>query len=286
MKTTYLITSTLLFLICFGCHGAEKKEIKASEIIKLVQTGKPVQLVNKIIIDDLDFTADSKPFALNANMFRCEVQSSIYFEGCVFLGRVTSNGKRGKTQVQTCFRNNLTFVDCDFRGEVDFDGAVVFGMINFGRSVFRENVSFNNMAVWAKDSYFSEMKVEKDFMMIYTAFSGNLFLPDAVFNGNASFQETSVKGKLIFNNCIFAERAGFDLMEVYGSAFFNYAKFVKTADFSSSRFMFTADFVQTDFGSQANFEKASFMHKVNFEEVDRSRLILTDTYFAIEQKYY
>ena len=284
MKTVQLFACTLFFLTCFGCHGADKKEMKASEIIKLVKKGKPVQLVNKIILDDLDFTADNKPFVLNANMLRSEIQSNIYFDGCVFLGRVTSNGKQGKTPVQSCFRNNLTFVGCDFRGEVDFDGAVVFGTVNFGRSTFRENASFNNMAVWTKDSYFSEMKAEKDFLMVYATFSGNLFFPDAAFEGNASFQETSVKGKLVFNNCAFAGRAGFDLIEVNGSAFFNYARFEKRADFSSSRFMFTADFVQTAFGNEANFEKASFMNKVNFEDVDRSRLILTDTYFAIEQK--
>ena len=282
MKTIRLIICTLFVFNCCACNGAEKKEMKASEIIKLLKKGKPVQIVNKIILDDLDFSAGNKPFILNANMLQCEIQSNIFFNNCVFMGKVTSNGIHGKTSVQSCFRNNLVFEGCDFRKEVNFDGAIVFGMINFGRSVFRDDVSFNNMAVWAKDSYFSEMKAEKNFSMIYASIQGNMFFPDAHFSGNASFQETSVKGKLIFNNSVFAERAGFDLMEVTGSAFFNYAEFAKTANFSRTRFLHTADFVKTSFENQADFEKASFMNTANFEGVERTRLNFTGTLFANE----
>ena len=271
-----ICTVTVSVLACYGCSAAQKKEVKASEIIKLMKKGEPVQMVNKIILDDLDFTAASEPFILNANMLRSDIQSNIFFDGCVFMGKVTSNGKREKTSVQTCFRNNITFMGCDFRGEVDFDGAVVFGMVHFGRSIFRENAKFNNMAVWAKDSYFTEMKAEKNFQMIYASFSGNLSFLNAVFDGNATFQETSVKGKLVFNNAAFAGRAGFDLIDVWGSAFFNYAKFEKIADFSNARFMHTADFVNTSFAKQANFEKVTFMNTVNFEGVDRTNLIMNN----------
>jgi uncharacterized protein YjbI with pentapeptide repeats len=260
MNIFRLITCTVFVLTYCGCNAAEKKEVRASEIINLMKKGKPVQMVNKIILDDIDFTAAGEPYILNANMLRSEVQSNIFFDGCVFMGKVTSNGKHGKTPIQTCFKNNLTFIGCDFRGEVDFDGAVVFGMVHFGRSIFRENAKFNNMAVWAKDSYFTEMKAEKNFQMIYASFLGNLSFLNAVFDGNASFQETSVKGKLVFNNAAFAERAGFDLIEVWGSAFFNYAKFEKIADFSNARFMHTADFVNVSFAKPANFENTFFMN--------------------------
>ena len=283
MKIFHLITFTVFLFMSCGCNGADKKEIRASEIIKLMEKGKPVQMVGKIILDDLDFTTGSEPFILNENVLQGEIQSNIFFDDCIFMGKVTSSSKREKMSVQACFRNNLVFVGCDFRGEVDFDGAIVFGTVNFGRSIFREDANFSNMTVWAKDGYFSEMKAEKAFLMIYASFSGNLFFPDAFFGGNASFQETSVKGKLMMNNSTFAERAGFDLMEVQGNAFFNYAKFEKTADFSRSRFMYTADFVKTTFDKTADFEKASFMNTVNFDGVDRSHLIFTDTFFGNNQ---
>ncbi len=280
MKIYRLILLVASVVVCLSCVGAEKKEMKASEIIKLVKKGKPVQIVNKIILDDLDFTSGSEPFILNANMLQCEIRSNIFFDQCVFMGKVTSNGKLDKTPIQSCFKSNLVFMGCDFRGEVNFEGAIIFGMVNFGRSVFRENANFNNMAVWAKDSYFSEMKAEKDFSMIYASFAGNLFFLDAGFSGNTSLQETSVKGKLSFNNSVFKERAGFDLMEVCGGAFFNYTKFEKTTDFSWSRFLHTTEFVNASFGKQVNFEKTFFLNTVNFEGVDRTRLILTDTFFG------
>ena len=266
--------------MCFSCAGAEKKEIKASEIIKLIKKGKPVQIVDKIILDDLDFTADSKPFILNAGNLQNEINANIFFTNCLFTGKVSSNSKSKALPMHTVFRKNLVFADCDFRGEVDFEGAIVFGMVNFSKSVFREKANFNNLSVWAKDSYFSEMTAEKDFSFIYTSFSGNLYFRDASFNGKTSFQESSVKGKLSFNNSVFKEKAGFDLMEICGGAFFNYTVFEKNADFSFSRFLSTAEFVSADFKETGNFEKTFFLRTVRFVEVDKNNLMFTDTYFG------
>jgi len=271
----------LPLLMTLSCNGAEKKEINASEIIKLLKAGKDVQLVNRIIMDDLDFTAAGEPFALNVNLLQNETTSNIFFSDCIFIGKVTSNGKKGQATIQSRFSKNLIFLHCDFRGEVDFGQSVVFGMVNFSKSIFREDANFNNMSVWSKDSYFSEIKAEKDFSMIYSSFWGNLYFISAQFEKNATFQETSVKGSLSFNNAVFTERAGFDLMEICGGAFFNYAVFEKTANFSFSRFLHTADFIKTTFKEKGNFEKALFLNTVRFEEVDMDNsLILTDTFFG------
>ena len=268
-------------LMVFSCKGADRKEINASEVIKLLKSGKDVQLVDRIIMDDLDFTVDGEPFALNVNLLQNETTSNIFFSNCIFIGKVTSNGKKGAATIQSRFQKNLIFLSCDFRGDVDFGESVVFGMVNFSKSIFRENANFNNMSVWSKDSYFSEIKAEKTFSMIYASFLGNLYFMDAKFGQNASFQETSVKGSLSFNNAVFEERAGFDLMEIGGSAFFNYAVFEKNANFSFSRFFNTTNFVKTTFKEKGNFEKAYFLNTVRFEEVDMEKsLILTDTFFG------
>ncbi len=280
-KMYRLVLFFVSVFICYSCAGADKKEIKASEITKLLKKGEHVQIVDKIILDDVDFTKDISPFIVNANMLQCEIRSNIFFDNCIFMGKVTSNGKLGQTSIHACFKNNLVFSGCDFRGDVDFDRTIVFGMVNFSRSVFRENANFNNLAVWAKDSYFSEVKAEKDFSMIYASFAGNLYYMDAVFDGNVSFQESSIKGKFSFNNGVLKGKAGFDLMEICGAAFFNYTVFEKKADFSYTRFMHTAEFVNANFGEKGVFEKSSFFNTVRFDGVDTAhQLILTDTFFV------
>lgn len=279
MRRLLLLLIPVLMVV--SCNGADRKEMNASEIVKLLKSGKDVQLVGRIIMDDLDFTVADEPFALNAGLSQCEINSNIFFSDCIFIGKVTSNGKKGQTAIQSRFNKNLVFLDCDFRGEVDFGQSVVFGMVNFSKSIFRENANFNNMSVWSKDSYFSEIKAEKVFSMIYTSFLGNLYFINAKFQQKATFQEMSVKGSLSFNNAVFEERAGFDLMETGGSAFFNYAVFEKNANFSFSRFLHTADFIKTTFKEKGNFEKAYFLNTVRFEEVDmENSLILTDTFFG------
>ena len=276
MKTFRLFTFALSFMICFSCVRAEQKEMKASEILSLVKKEKSVHVVDKIIIGEVDFTEGCEPFILSVNMLQCDIMSNIFFENCVFMDKVTSNGKHGKTPVQSRFMRNLLFNGCDFRGEVDFSDATVFGMVSFGRTVFREKANFNNIAVWSKDSYFSEMKAEKTFSMVYSYFAGNLNFLDAAFDGNASFQEITVTGKLSFKNSVFKDRAGFDMMTVSGNASFNYARFEKTANFSWARFMGAAEFVNANFETQPRFEKTLFLNKANFEGIDPDRLIIED----------
>ena len=265
MNLSKLVALVLFLAVPFSCSAAEKKEMKASKIISLAKKGKPVHVVNKIIIGDLDFSQAGKPVVLNASVLQCNIESGIFFESCVFLGKVTSNGVHGKASVQTCFRSNIIFTGCDFRGEVDFSGAVVFGMVNFSRSVFREAANFNHIAVWAKHSFFSETNAEKGFTMVDASFAGNLTVFGSTFHQNASFQEMSTKGKLVFNNSVFKGRAGFDMMTVFGDTFFNYARFERIADFSSSRFIGMVDFVNANFDRPKNTENAFFMHSVKYE---------------------
>ncbi|MDR3094388.1 MAG: hypothetical protein LBU62_07105 [Bacteroidales bacterium] len=269
MKTFRFLPVFISFLFCLSCSGTEKSEIRASEILKILKKGGHIQMVDKIILDDLDFTQASELFIVNANQLQCEINASIFFSHCIFMGKVTTNGRyTEKLPVQTSFKNNLVFSACDFRGAAHFDQTVVFGMFNFSQSVFRESASFNHVAVWAKDSYFSEMVAEKDFSMVYAAFAGNFHCLSARFAGNVSFQETSFWGKLVFNQSEFKGRVGFDLISVYGNAFFHHTKFEKFADFSSSRFLHTADFVNTVFGGKGSFEKATFLNTARFVGVD------------------
>ena len=264
----FLLFACSLF-VCNSCNAVEKKEIKASEIIKQLKKDKHVHIIDKIILDDLDFTEIDREFAVSAGMLQNEINSNIFFSKCVFMGKITTTGKQSDVPVQSVFKNNVSFIACDFRGDVDFSNTVIFGTINFSQSVFRENAVFDNISVWAKDSYFTEIKAEKNFSMIYASFYGNLYFVNTEFSGRFSMQETSVGGKLSFNSSTFNGRAGFDLLTISKKAFFNYVTFEEGADFSFSYFMQSTEFINTTWKKKGLFEKTFFNNDdVNFGDTD------------------
>ncbi|MDR0874369.1 MAG: pentapeptide repeat-containing protein [Prevotellaceae bacterium] len=257
MKKTIVFILTSLFLFA-SCANAEKKEMKSADILKLIKKGKPVQIVDKIILDDLDFSQANEPFLADAGIIQTEVKSNVFFSNCVFMGKVTAAGTRKQADVQTVFRNNVVFLDCDFRQDVDFRGAIVFGNVNFSRSTFRKPATFNNISVWSKSSYFNEVTAEQAFTMVYASFFGNLSLLDAKFQKKANFQEIKVNGKLMVNNTVFSENADFSLINVLDRALFNYVVFEKNATFLQANFSKTAEFMNAAFNGTADFEDAYF----------------------------
>ena len=251
----------LAIILSLSCSAAEKKEIKASSIVKLLKKGNHIHFHNKIIVDDLDFSQGSDPFIFSPTNLQSEVNSNVFFSNCIFLGKVTSNGKKGDVPIKSCFRNNLIFIGCDFRGEVDFSEMIVNGLVDFSKSVFRENAIFNGIAVWSKDAYFSEIKAEKRFMAIYSAFYGNLYFISGEFFGNVTFQQASVYGDIVFNNSNFQKQAGFDNMKIGGKSFFNYVVFEEYVNFMGTHFLNTVDFNKTQFNKTTNFERTYFWEK-------------------------
>ena len=261
---TFMYRFILLFIgliLCLSCSAAEKKEISASSIIKLLKKGNHIHFHDKIIIDDLDFSKGSDPFIFSPNKLQSEIKSNVFFSNCIFLGKVTSNGKKGDVLVKSCFRNNLIFFGCDFRGEVDFSEMIVNGLVDFSKSVFRENVNFNGIAVWSKDAYFSEIKAEKRFMTIYSSFYGNLYFISGEFLDNVSFQQTYINGDFVINNSNFQKQAGFDNMKIDGDSFFNYVVFEAFANFMGTHFLKSVDFNKTQFNQLTNFERTYFWEK-------------------------
>ncbi|MCL2072732.1 MAG: pentapeptide repeat-containing protein [Marinilabiliaceae bacterium] len=250
-RFVFLIVTSFVFLTC---KGTEKKEINASSIISELKKGNHIHYHDKIIVDDLNFSTVSEPFLMSAAAFQQEIKSNIFFSDCIFLGKVSSNGKKDKMSIKSRFNNNVIFINCDFRDEVDFSEAIFYGLLNFSKSKFSENATFDAMTVWSKDAYFSEMKAEKRFSMVYSLFADNLYFISASFADRVSFQETTVNGKFMCNNCIFKNRAEFDLMKINGKAFFNYAAFEDRANFLGIRKLEEIDFINTKFKHDPIFE--------------------------------
>lgn len=246
-----------------ACSHAEQKEIHAKDIIKLLEKGKNVEIANKIILDDVDFTLANHLQMFSNSQIQNVINGNIFFSNCIFMGKITTNGSKDNFSIMTKFNENLIFQNCDFRGDVDFSNAVVMGSINFNKAKFRKTTSFNNMMVYAKDAYFSEIEAENSVSMIYACFNGNLYVMDGQFQSDLSLQNITVNGKLMASGLQCTAAAEFDMMSIRGRAIFNYAKFDKQASFIQSRFFDDADFVGTTFTENANLENTYFFGKLN-----------------------
>jgi len=130
-----------------------------------------------------------------------------------------------KSNAYTRFDGNVIFLESEFQKEVNFGNAAIHGTVNFNKSVFKDEAIFSLMQVWAKDSYFSEIKASKKFVFDASSFNGNLSFFDAKFFGNFSLQEVFVLGVLQCSNVNFGGKTDFAMLKVGNRAIFHYAKF-------------------------------------------------------------
>jgi hypothetical protein len=286
MKKILLITFQLFAVVLFSCSthasGIEQTEIKASEIIDLIDKGKHVTLSNKTILDNLDFSQVQNKTAINSGVVQAIVDVSVTFSNCIFIGKVTSNGKYNDANVQTVFRQNLVFNGCDFRDEVDFQSAIVQGVVSFNGSIFNEKTLFNSFYSWAKTTYFGAITAEKEFLMSDALFLGNVDFLKANFKNNAIFQDTRFDGSVLMGNTQFKAKADFSNAQLNSDLLFNYAVFDSVARFNRIKVLGGAMFIQTKFNQNVSFTNASFFSVVKFNEtIAKSEFDLSGAVFIL-----
>jgi len=201
--------------------------VKADEITKNMAAGKAMQIKNAVIDGDLDFSKAGSAFPVNSAVSETQINGNVYFEKCVFNGNVKAENVR--------FGSNLIFLENEFQKEVRFQNSSVFGTVNFSKSIFKGNATFANMAVWAKNSYFSEVKASSKFLFDASDFHGNLSLMGSEFADMFSLQETFVQGNLQGSNAKFNGNTDFALLNVLRRTIFKYAGFKSEPDFSESK---------------------------------------------------
>lgn len=212
-------------------------EYHAEDIIKMVKKGKPVQLMNCMIWDDLDFTKCGDPRITSGIAVEVDVEVPLYFNHCLFMGNVVGKSKyKDKFSCSTNFRRSVTFSDCDFRGEVDFTKVIVADNIDFSKSTFGDNAKFDLLELRGGINRFYEITAEKNFSFTSSYSNGNVSFMDASFKGDANFHKL-ICSELMMNNTTFEGDAIFSNMTVRGSALFNYAKFNHDCDLSYSKFL-------------------------------------------------
>ena len=248
-----------------SCQGATKKEIYASEILKLINKGEPIQFYDRIILDDLNFSEAKDAHILSIAYIQTPVRSNIFFINCVFMGKVSATEMYEKMQKVVSFEKNVTFFNCDFRGEVNLDNMIVRGELSVAKSTFRSPTSFNHIAVFGERNSFWEIVAESSFAMAHPHFHGDVNFMDAKFQKYTSFQGMKVNS-LQFNNTYFTKGVDFSNIIVYGNTFFNYAKFEENALFPYSKFFGDVDFLHNNYQNQSDFSKSFFYGQSRFND--------------------
>lgn len=251
----HYITLALLFVISlFGtsCSGRDRSqspeiqdsevsekmtELHASDIIKKIKSGKPVQLINCMIWDDLDFTLCGEPRVTSGIAVEVDIETPIYFHHCLFMGKVLGKSKfQDKFSCSTNFRRSVTFSNCDFRDEVDFTKVVVCDNIDFSKSTFSESAKFDLLEIRGGMNRFYEIKAEKGFSFASTYCNGNISFMDAEFKGDVNFHRL-ICSELMVNNMSVDGDAIFSNMTIRGAGQFNYTKFGRDFDLSYTKFL-------------------------------------------------
>ena len=205
----------LILILATACNA--QTVLKSDEIIKNLASGKAMKIKGAVIDGDLDF---NKIESMRTN-------GNIYFEKCVFKGNVKAEGVR--------FDGNVVFFASEFQKDVDFQNVSIFGTVNFSKSIFKGKAIFANSAVWAKNSYFCEMKAHDRFSLEGSDFHGDLSLMDSEFSDDFSLQETFVLGNLQGSNTKFNGGTDFSKLSVLRRTIFKYATFKNEPNFSNSK---------------------------------------------------
>lgn len=220
-----------ILLALTSCYG-ENTTVKASDILKKLEKGEPVELKDAVVEGILDFSSVGKLSPTNPAMSEARVKANIFCLRCVFKEKVIAS----KSNVYTRFDGNVIFLESEFQKEVNFSNAIIHGTLNFTKSVFKEDAIFSLMAVWTKDSYFSDITASKKFSLDATHFHGNLSFFNSKFAGNFSLQEVFVQGILQSANADFGGKTDFAMLRTGNRSIFRYAKFKIPPDFSETKF--------------------------------------------------
>ncbi len=268
----FIVISVLSLFSCSKVQSksqqSDLKEYKASEIIRMIKKGKSVTIVNAIIYDDLDFTTVDEGKVVSPTQLSVEISQPIYFQSCVFMGKVSTCGnvsEKGKKSLMkriTHFRNSVCFYDCDFRKELLFDESIVDGNIDFSKTIFSENASFNHVLMNGTQCIFTNIQAKSTFQFIYSTIRGDVNFMNAHFSG--PFSASSLVAKdLVLNNVHAEGRMNLSELLISGILMFNYGHCSDNVSFAFSTYMGRFSMLETTFDGDVTFERSRFFGMVN-----------------------
>jgi hypothetical protein len=260
----------ILALLFFSCTqnqaGKGQEEVKASDIIKIINEGKDVNLNDAVITGTLDFTQVSNKVILNSGLSQCEIKTSVSFTKCRFSGNVFCSKREKDSGLQSFFAQDLIMNACTFDSVADFQSATIIGNVSFVGSTFKGQALFNNFYAHSKAAFFGQITAEKDFSMQDALFTGSCSFVKAKFKSSVSFQGSRFDGAFVFNTVQCDSRSDFSKVRFNNNCAFNYTTFSGLARFNQLRVLGMSEFLQTNFGNDAIFTNALFFDISKFNE--------------------
>ena len=251
------------FASCTFAKGDKNKTIEADEIIRLIDKGKPVELADKIIMGDLDFTQIKNKYIDGCAIVSHDIAVPVTFVKCVFMGNVTGFCEKNRAVNVVRFCRNTSFKQCDFRGNLNLNQNTVDGDFILAESVFRENVSLDYLHIKGRNAHMWEINAEKNFSMSYSQTEGMLNMMDAQFHSEASLQGIRCN-EAQFSNMKARHSIDLSLATFNGKVIFNYAQIDGNADLSNVRFLDRVDIYKSRFANNTNLQNTTFYGKTRF----------------------
>ncbi|WP_420147339.1 pentapeptide repeat-containing protein, partial [Spirosoma sp.] len=212
----------LCYVSCTTNATSSSKNVSAASVLEKIRKQEPVLLENVTIDGDLDFTTLAT-FPETESRRKAVIESPVFFRNCVFTGKVIAFSQRNDQTTLCDFRKNLTFLNCKFNSEANFQSVTVAGVSCFSRSTFNRIASFEG-AHFGAEAYFDNtfFTQESRFQSAYfgkmanfwkSVWAGTTYFQSAVFNGDTPFNLAEFRGNLDFSLCT-----------TYGLLTFNYAQ--------------------------------------------------------------
>lgn len=228
------ILASLFFLATMATTTAQTTvRVLASDIIRQINEGRPVEYNNVEIEGELDLTnlenrrqkrSSSGLFDFgNNDLFESNVEVAVRFTNCTFLGDVLAYyhlERRNETYIAH-FEKNAVFKNCTFRRASEFKYSEFNDAVSFEGSTFNEEANFK-YAEFSTGPLFRNVRFDRGADFKYTEFPRETSFEKASFRGLANFKYAKFRTPLNLTGTFFQGREDFKYTKVDGQSMTSY----------------------------------------------------------------
>ncbi|HEY9114150.1 MAG TPA: pentapeptide repeat-containing protein [Bacteroidales bacterium] len=276
MKIYLIVITAIIMTTCASSNVSQNK----GSFEDLIIAGKDILFKDMTFTEDIDFTQFEKNL-ISEGVYQVRIASSVTFQNCTFKGKVISYKKNEDgTLTLASFQSNLSFIGCNFKNEVSFRGASVFGRTDFTGSAFSKTASFEECTFF-QNAYFRASNYHEEVRFQNAVFMQKANFLNAEFDVTVSFQQAVFHSEAQFSSVKFIGYADFGLINCYGNFFANYAVFANQAIFNNGFYNSQADFISINF-KQCEMKNCRFFGTTRFSKSTvEEQFILENSFFLL-----